>query len=555
MSNIPAARAVTCVLAMLLLVFGLTAGGANSLIHGSSATAAPVPESTPTPSPSPTPDFEHCQISLSASSFVVNENGGQVVIGVKRTCDRVRESKVDFFTQSRSATAGADFTPVSGRLDFANGEINKTITVPIVDDSIAEGNESFTLFLTDPGGSAVLVNPTSAVINIIDNDGTPGPSPTPISSPSPTPAPTPDDEHCQISLSAPALSVNESAGRVTITVNRVCDRVRDSKVDFFTRGGTASDRSDFTFTAGRLFFAPGETSKSVSVLITDDALVEGNESFSLFLTDPGGSASLFAPSSAVITIIDNDTAPATTNPVEQPAFFVQQHYADFLNRRADPGGLDYWTGRIIECGADEDCIRDRRIGVSAAFFIEQEFEDTGDFVYRLYQGSYSRKPMYAEFMPDRARVVGGSNLAANKVQFVDDWVQRPEFRQFYADSLSSFDFVNRLMDNAGLVPYQTERERLVSEMESGKTRSQVLGEVIEFPEFKQREYNKAFVLMEYFGYLRRDPDANGYNFWLNVLNNGAANNYRGMVCAFLTSAELQNRFSSVRTRSDVECNR
>src|SRR5215831_7775194 len=190
MSNIPAARAVICVLAMLLLVFGLTAGGANSLIHGSSATAAPVPESTPTPSPSPTPDFEHCQISLSASSFVVNENGGQVVIGVKRTCDRVRESKVDFFTQSRSATAGADFTPVSGRLDFANGEINKTITVPIVDDSIAEGNESFTLFLTDPGGSAVLVNPTSAVINIIDNDGTPGPSPTPISSPSPTPSPT-----------------------------------------------------------------------------------------------------------------------------------------------------------------------------------------------------------------------------------------------------------------------------------------------------------------------------------------------------------------------------
>jgi len=181
MSNIPAARAVTCVLTMLVLICALTAGAANFLINGSSAVAAPVPQSTPTPSPtaSPTPDLEHCQISLSASSFVVNENGGQVVIGVNRTCDRVRESEVDFFTQSRSATPGADFSPVSGRIDFANGETNKTITVPIVDDSIAEANESFTLFLTDPGGSAVLVNPTSAVINIIDNDGTPGPTPTP----------------------------------------------------------------------------------------------------------------------------------------------------------------------------------------------------------------------------------------------------------------------------------------------------------------------------------------------------------------------------------------
>ena len=71
--------------------------------------------------------------------------------------------------------------------------------------------------------------------------------------------------------------------------------------------------------------------------------------------------------------------------------------------------------------------------------------------------------------------------------------------------------------------------------------------------FAQAEYNKAFVLMEYFGYLRRNPDTGGYDFWLNVLNGREAGNYRGMVCAFLTSSEYQLRFSSVVTHSNAEC--
>jgi len=71
--------------------------------------------------------------------------------------------------------------------------------------------------------------------------------------------------------------------------------------------------------------------------------------------------------------------------------------------------------------------------------------------------------------------------------------------------------------------------------------------------FKQSQYNAAFVLAEYFGYLRREPDADGYAFWLNVLNGGDGQNYRGMVCAFVTSAEYQRRFSTVATRNNTEC--
>jgi hypothetical protein len=79
--------------------------------------------------------------------------------------------------------------------------------------------------------------------------------------------------------------------------------------------------------------------------------------------------------------------------------------------------------------------------------------------------------------------------------------------------------------------------------------------MLEISEFRAREYNPSFVLMQYFGYLQRDPDRNGYDFWLEVLSTREPNNYRGMVCSFVTSAEYQHRFSSVATRNNAECAR
>ena len=157
-------------------------------------------------------------------------------------------------------------------------------------------------------------------------------------------------------------------------------------------------------------------------------------------------------------------------------------------------------------------------------------------------------------MPDRITVIGGPNLANDKSIFADNWVQRPGFLQAYPASLSAAEFVNRLFDSAGLTPYATERQQQITAMTTaGKTRSRVLQDVIEIEEFKTREYNPAFVLMEYFGYLRRDPDPGGYNFWLNVVNDRAPNNYLAMVCAFVTSREYQERFSLVVTHNNGEC--
>ena len=66
-------------------------------------------------------------------------------------------------------------------------------------------------------------------------------------------------------------------------------------------------------------------------------------------------------------------------------------------------------------------------------------------------------------------------------------------------------------------------------------------------------YNAAFVLTEYFSYLRRNPDAGGFTFWLNILNTGDPGNYRGMVCSFITSTEYQKRFSSIVSHGNGEC--
>ena len=242
------------------------------------------------------------------------------------------------------------------------------------------------------------------------------------------------------------------------------------------------------------------------------------------------------------------------NPINDEQLFVRQHYLDFLDREPDPGGLDYWTRRITSCGNDARCINVARIDVSAAFFISTEFQDTGYFVYRLYKASFGSRPTFAQFMPDRGRVIGGVDLEASKQAFAGEWVQRPAFLQIYPQAMTPDQFVNKLYDTAGLTPFTAERQQQIQAMTTGgKTRVQVLNDVIETAVFKQNEFNPAFVLMQYFGYLRRDPDAGGYQFWLNILNNRDPSNYRGMVCAFITSREYQERFGDAVTRTNADC--
>jgi uncharacterized repeat protein (TIGR01451 family) len=346
--------------------------------------------------------------------------------------------------------------------------------------------------------------------------------------------------------------VTEGAGHATITVTRVGDTSAAASVDYATSDGTATNRTDYTTASNRLTFAPGEASKSFSVLLTDDVYLEGNETINISLSNAGGPVFLGSPSTATLTITDNDSSPPAANPLDDVQFFVRQHYIDFLSREADPGGLAYWAGQITQCGNDAACIADQRINVSAAFFFSLEFQQTGSFVYGLYKGALGRQPSYSEFTADHNRVIGGTNLNNDKAALADDFVQRPEFLQLYPISMSNSDFVNKLFDAAELFPFTAERQAEIDAMNNqGRTRSQVVQDVIDIQAFKDREFKPSFVLMQYFGYLRRDIDQGGYEYWLNILN--TTNNFRGMVCAFLSSLEYQARFSSVWPHSNAEC--
>jgi len=239
------------------------------------------------------------------------------------------------------------------------------------------------------------------------------------------------------------------------------------------------------------------------------------------------------------------------NAIDMPEYFVRQHYLDFLGREPDESGFNFWSDQILSCGADAGCIERRTINVSAAYFLSIEFQHTGGLVDRLYRASYGRRPTFAEFMPETATVAQGvvvgdgdwaGQLAANKQAFIDAWVQRAAFQSAYG-GLTDASYVDTLISHTS-AGFNGNREALVSGLSNGTmTRAAVLRQVVENEGFIQAKRNETFVMMQYFGYLRRDPDDSGYQFWLNKLNQFGGNFEQAeMVKAFITSGEYRARF-------------
>ena len=258
--------------------------------------------------------------------------------------------------------------------------------------------------------------------------------------------------------------------------------------------------------------------------------------------------------------VDPGVNAATANPQDDAQFFVRQQYRDFLARDADQKGLEYWTGQLGLCGADTACLRDQRIDVSAAFFAETEFQETGAFIYRLYRSALGRRPTFVEFSEGRGQVVAGDDLQANKQAFTRTFIERGEFKKKYPAAMNAEQFVDAILATVARdsqVDLSGQRAQLVSLYESNDAgRTRIIRQVADDEAFARAEFNQSFVLMQYFGYLRRDPDPHGLEFWLNVLNDKPTNEasaYRSMVCSFLSSTEYQARFGMVMTHSNAEC--
>ncbi|HEX8286063.1 MAG TPA: SBBP repeat-containing protein [Pyrinomonadaceae bacterium] len=364
-----------------------------------------------------------------------------------------------------------------------------------------------------------------------------------------------------VQFSAATLAASEGGVRADVAVTRAGDTASPAVVNYSTSDGTAVSTSDYTAAVGALRFAAGETTKTVSVLLTDDAHVEGLETFTLALDAPAG-AQLGGVKTVTVGVADNDAAPASSNPIDSSALFVRQHYADFLNREPDASGLAFWTGEIEQCGADAACREVRRVNVSAAFFLSIEFQQTGYFAYRLHHAAFGTGETLRmkTFLRDTQEVGRGvvvgvegwpQKLEANKRDFAEQFAARPEFVAAYPATLTPSQYVNALDANTGGSLTESERAALAAALGSGaKTRGGVLSAVAENAEFSRRQKNRAFVLMEYFGYLRRNPndapdaDYAGHAFWLGKLEEFGGNYVAAeMVKAFLDSAEYRRRFA------------
>lgn len=272
-----------------------------------------------------------------------------------------------------------------------------------------------------------------------------------------------------------------------------------------------------------------------------------------------------------IRMQDVTIAPAAaSSQIDGPDFFVRQHYLDFLNRQADASGLGFWTNEITLCGTNQGCIEAKRVNVSAAFFLSIEFQETGFSVYKTYKASYGNLPnapvplKLNEFLPDTQQIGSGvivnqagweQVLESNKQNFFLGFVQRARFTSTYPTSLTPDQFVDQLFLNAGLAPSSTARAAAISEFGGFSSttdvvaRARVLRRVAENSTLTQQEFNRAFVLMQYFGYLRRNPndapdaDFTGFNFWLNKLNQANGDYIAAeMVKAFIVSGEYRGRF-------------
>ncbi len=381
-----------------------------------------------------------------------------------------------------------------------------------------------------------------------------------------------------VQFNAASFQANESAEQATITVTRSGDTAAAAMVGYATvddpaavrcdqlsvvSPGTAYARCDYATTVDTLSFAAGETQKTFTVPLINDAHVEPPETVQLRLSAPAG-ATLGAQSTATLTIANDDTNANVPNPIFQTPFFVRLQYLDFLSREPEAG--EPWSGVLNRCpdvnnldpnSAAAGC---DRILVSSSFFGSPEFQLKGFFVYLFYKVSLSRRPLYDEIIPDMRAVTGQTpaDTFQKRTNFAQAWTLRPEFRSLY-DLLPNQAYVGVLMDRYQLASITTPdpanpdgqqfvtltRAELLNRLDASGaqhlTRAQVLRALVQSREVNAVEFNSAFVAMQYYGYLRRTPEESGYQSWLNYLS-AHPTDFRTMVNGFMNSTEYRLRF-------------
>lgn len=225
-------------------------------------------------------------LAFTSGSASVNEAAGTATVSVSRSLGSVGAVSVSYASSNGTAAAGSDYTATSGTLSWAAGDIaSKSFTVPIGNDSSVESTETIVLSLSSPTGGAVLGTTRSQTLSIVDNDGVPG----------------------VLAIGAASYTVAENGGSILIPITRSGGSTGGASVTYATTSSSAIAGTDFAATSGTLIWASGDAAtKTVRVTVYNDSLAETAESFQLRLGTAAG-ASLGSPSTAVVTISDDDT--------------------------------------------------------------------------------------------------------------------------------------------------------------------------------------------------------------------------------------------------------
>ena len=508
-------------------------------------------------------------IKFSSTGYSVSEGGVEATITVSRSGAIGGGSTVDLNTSDGSARQSQDYVVGSGTISFAAGETSKTFGILIVDDAFVEGNETINLVLSNPTG-ATLAAPTAATLTITDND----------TAASTTPAPKRFAAMLDgAQQTPPNISPGKGTGYVLLNQTETAAFV---SLQFLGLGSAETSAhihgSGAPGVAAPILFTLPATNPVTNFQISPTAAQVANLKAGLHYLDVHSSG--FGNGEL--------RGQLRWSPTLEENFFVRQQYLDFLSRDGDPGGFNFWLNQISSCQADAQCLHDRTITTSNAFFFEPEFQQTAGYVFRAYRAAYgNNQPFpnpdgtnvteanklidYSAFVADRARVVGGANLALAQQTFANQFVTRAQFANRYAAGLTGPQFVDAILANiqaADAVNLTALRQLLIDQYNNAgggnAGRAMVLYRLaddnpqnpINNQAFINAEYNRQFALTLYFGYLRRNPDIGGFLFWQGKINLAPVRDVakqNALVCSFLTAAEYQLRFGPNAARSNAEC--
>jgi hypothetical protein len=239
------------------------------------------------------------------------------------------------------------------------------------------------------------------------------------------------------------------------------------------------------------------------------------------------------------------TNPPVPITIDDSDFFVMQHYIDFLSRFPEQQGFTNWMTFLNSCATgDAVCLHNNRLTASSGFFGSPEFRIKGYFAYRFYKASLARQPLYSEIVVDMRSLTAPTapEVDAKRTAFVNAWVTRGDFLTSFPRSMAPAAFVDGILQAAGITV--SNRNQIVSDLTANNTdagRAVALRAIVESPEEDAKEFNRAFVFMQYAGYLRRDPEEPGYTNWLTYLNSHPQD-FSEMIRGFVDSIEYRNRF-------------